>query len=226
MAKRAGTCREPASATGAEPGGGIDEAVVKGKGADTLLGVIMTRRSVRDFKQGNVLPGDLEKILLAGIMAPSPGNRQPWRFHVMRGSAKDKFVGALRNTATLTEAFRRLFVEIMETVPVVVAVENPGLSGVRSVSAPGSAIHEIDTYSIGGLMGTAASVENMLLAIHSLGYGSVWIGLPPILEAARTVVDIEGELVGILPIGHPADEQTDYVDRSRKPLEDVARFYE
>ncbi len=192
----------------------------------TPLEVIMTRRSIRDFKEGNIPPEDVERILRAGIMAPSPGNSQPWRFHVIRGKTKGKFVEILKNATiappsevakgvkTIPPSWRHLLVKGMEAVPVVVAVEN-------AVS-----INRDTIASLGSFLGTAASMENMLLAAHSLGYGSVWLAFPPILEAAKQVVEIHGEMVGVLPIGHPADQQKEYFDRSRKSVQEVARFYD
>jgi len=196
------------------------------RGSDPL-DMIMTRRSIRNFKPGNVLSDDLEKILQAGIMAPSPGNGQPWRFHIIRGKTKQEFVEVLRNAGALPQAVRRLFAQIMETVPVVIAVENPNISlGISPAPAYEKETREVDIRSLGSLLGTAACVENMLLAIHFLGYGSVWMGLPPILDAARQVIDVGGELMGVLPVGRPADRQIEYVNRSRRPLEEIARFYE
>jgi len=191
----------------------------------TFLDVIMTRRSIRDFKEGDIPTEDVERILQAGIMAPSPGNSQPWRFHVIKGKTKEELVEILKSAQiipppevakggkTIPPSWRHLLVKGMETVPVVVAVEH-------SVS-----INKDNVSSLGSLLGTAASVENMLLAAHSLGYGSVWLGFPPILKAAKEVAGISGEVVCVLPIGHPADHQKEYFDRSRKPVEEVAEFY-
>ncbi|NOZ03902.1 MAG: hypothetical protein GXO92_04745 [FCB group bacterium] len=192
----------------------------------TFLEAIMTRRSIRDFKPGDIPAEDVEKILRAGIMAPSPGNRQPWRFHVIRGNTKEKFLTILKNAnvmppaeiaktvKTIPLSWRRLLIKGMETVPVVIVVENSILTKKK------------EHISVGPLLGTAASVENMLLAIHSLGYGSVWLGFLPILEAAKRVLGISGEVVCVLPVGHPADHQNEYFNRSRKPIEEVATFYD
>lgn len=41
---------------------------------------ILTRRSVRNFKNQEVPDEILKKLLVAGQIAPTGGNRQPWRF--------------------------------------------------------------------------------------------------------------------------------------------------
>ena len=57
-----------------------------------VLDAIETRRSVRKFKTEEIPEEDLMKILEAGRLAPSAGNRQPWRFVVVRdaGTVKQK----------------------------------------------------------------------------------------------------------------------------------------
>lgn len=195
-----------------------------------FLDIIKTRRSIREFKEGDMPSGDLEKILQAGIMAPSAGNRQPWRFHVIKGRTKKRFLEALKNIKTIPPQWHQLFVRGIEIVPLVIAVEN-------SIPINNDDATSLDVFKVfgesklnisflGSLLGTAASIENILLAAHSLGYGSVWMSLPPILEAAKEVIKISGVMVAVLPIGHPADLQMEYVDRSRKPLEQVTKYYD
>ncbi|NOY09794.1 MAG: hypothetical protein GXP33_13235 [Spirochaetes bacterium] len=195
------------------------------KNQNTFLEVIMTRRSIRDFREGNVPEEDVERILKAGIMAPSSGNSQPWRFHVIRGRTKDQFVNILKNAKisppseaeetvkTIPPSWRRLLVKGMETVPLVVAVENV------------ISINRDNISSAGSLLGTAASAENILLAAHSLGYGSVWLGYPPILQAVKAVIEISGDLICVLPIGLPANNQNEYFNRSRRPVTEVVKYY-
>lgn len=48
--------------------------------------VIEKRRSVRKYKPLSVPNEDLKKILEAARLAPSAGNRQPWRFIVVQTS--------------------------------------------------------------------------------------------------------------------------------------------
>ena len=45
-----------------------------------MLSVIQNRRSIRAFLDKPVSQELVEKILLAGSLAPSSKNRQPWRF--------------------------------------------------------------------------------------------------------------------------------------------------
>lgn len=45
---------------------------------------IFTRRSVRKFLPQPVEEEKIEKMLRAGMAAPSAGNQQPWEFYVVR----------------------------------------------------------------------------------------------------------------------------------------------
>lgn len=46
--------------------------------------IIADRRSIRKFKADEVSHGDLHEVLLAGQLAPSSKNRQPWHFTVLQ----------------------------------------------------------------------------------------------------------------------------------------------
>jgi nitroreductase len=195
-----------------------------------FLDAIMTRRSIRDYKEGDIPAGDLENILQAGIMAPSAGNSQPWRFHAIKGKIKKRFLEVLRDTKTIPPQWHQIVLKGIETVPIALAVENP--ISIKKDDAPSPNVFNVfgedklNVAFLGSLLGTAASIENMLLAAHSLGYGSVWMSFPPILEAAKKVVEISGVMVAVLPIGHPADHQTEYVDRSRKSVDQITTFHD
>ncbi|MDR1177347.1 MAG: nitroreductase family protein [Spirochaetaceae bacterium] len=51
---------------------------------NTALGVMLNHYAARNFAAGEVGRADLERIIQAGIHSPSAGNRQPWRFTVVR----------------------------------------------------------------------------------------------------------------------------------------------
>ena len=52
--------------------------------SEVVLDSIMTRNSVRKYTDERVSDEDVEKILKAGMAAPTAANRQPWRFYVVR----------------------------------------------------------------------------------------------------------------------------------------------
>ena len=50
------------------------------------------RRSVRAFLDRPVPPALLREVLELAARAPSSGNLQPWRIHVLQGEALKRFV--------------------------------------------------------------------------------------------------------------------------------------
>jgi nitroreductase len=115
---------------------------------DTLE-AIRTRRSIRRFKNQAVDKELIDQILAAGIWAPY-GRNQLWRFAVIQ----DKKLKA--EIAQLT-----VYSKIIQQAPLIIAVFFDRLI----------TYHEIkDAQTMG------ACIQNMLLAIHDLGLGAVWIG--------------------------------------------------
>ena len=53
---------------------------------------LATRKSVRAFTAEAVPRATIEEILLKAARAPSGGNLQPWKVHVLLGSARDELV--------------------------------------------------------------------------------------------------------------------------------------
>lgn len=115
----------------------------------SVLKLIKTRRSVRKFKKESVPQRVVKNILEAGRWAPSGLNNQPWRFMVLEKEKKD---GLARYTkyASIIKSANKLILVFMD---------------------------KKDSYNYEkDLMAIGASIQNMLLYIHSQGYGACWLG--------------------------------------------------
>jgi len=166
------------------------------------LEVIMMRRSIRKFKPDPVKREDIMTILDAGRMAPSAGNLQPCHFVVIQ----DPAVKAKVQQAALEQ-------ELIGSAPVVIAV----------CVEPERSSHYGD---IGRnylcLLDAANATENMLLAAHTLGYGTCWVGgflQPAIKEVLGLPEDVH--VVSLIPLGI-ADEKPEVPPR--RPLENMVRW--
>ena len=63
----------------------------------------------------------------------------------------------------------------------------------------------------------AAAVQNMLLAVHSLGLGAVWCGVPSLLkDCHQTYIDKLGLPTKIVPVATVA---VGYPDEVRQPVD-------
>ena len=95
------------------------------------LDAIAQRRSIRKFKPDPIPDEVLQKILNAGIQAPSGKNRQPWHFTVVKQDQRSEMVRILREGIAQTKArgedpgSSEWTTNAMEQAPVTVFVINP-----------------------------------------------------------------------------------------------------
>jgi len=149
---------------------------------------IRNRRSIREYTRRDVSKDLIEKIIDAARMAPSAGNTQPWEFIVIRDP---------QTKLKIAEA--ALGQEFIETAPVVIIV---CANLPRSANRYGSRGEKLYC-----LQDTAAAVENLHLAAHALGLGTVWVGAFD--EAAvEEIFQLPPEVrpIAIIPVGYPAEK--------------------
>lgn len=141
-----------------------------------LFEAIRSRRSCRNFAPDPVEEKVIEKILEAASWAPSPLNSQPWEFIVItRPETKGKIFAegercrkwALEKTGwKWLGAYSTAF---LSSAPVLVAViGDPQKTGVDLFMEEGS---------MGYQAACAAAIQNIHLAAHALGLGSLWYTL-------------------------------------------------
>lgn len=176
------------------------------------LTAIKTRRSIRKFIDKKVPKRIVGKILLAGTHAPSGCNCQPWRFIVIAKNPK---------TRTFNPGCHYPWVENAPNM-IIICIDPHDTFKVQNEEATD---HILDT---------AAAIQNMLLAIHDLGLGGVWVtGFDRL--AVRKALNIPKHWLinSIIPFGYY--RSADHVEyrgkngpiikkRSIKPLSEVA-FY-
>lgn len=167
---------------------------------------IKNRRSIRRYKPDPVDDKAIEAILEAGRWAPSWANTQCWRFMVIRDPAiKAKVADSLYKIKRPDREFDNPATAAVTTVPVLIAVcAQMGRSGCRH-GVDGS---EFETDKGDWFMfDTALAVQNMVLAAHALGLGTVIIGAfdAPQVEKALGVPD-GYRVVALFPVGMPDQE--------------------
>jgi nitroreductase len=160
-----------------------------------LLEGIATRRSIRNYTDEPVTREQLREVVKAGIWAPSGMNNQPWRFVTV---TKKELLAGL---AKLTK-----YSHVIAKAPacIVVFIDKTAM------------YHEVKDHQSMG-----ACLENMLLACHGMGLGSVWLG--EILKSANAVRELVGvsqdmELMAVVAVGHPAGKGG---RADRRPVEEV-----
>ncbi|HHN66386.1 MAG TPA: nitroreductase [Nitrospirae bacterium] len=180
-----------------------------------LFEAIRTRRSIRRFSDRDVEDDKVTRILDAARMAPSWANLQCWRFIVVRDRQKRETISEL----TYVESF---FAPLGYKV-------NPAKKGIREApvlivacAIPGDSGSLWDQNYYLTDLGIAS--ENLMLATHALGLGTVFVGVfdeQKIKELLSIPENIR--VVGLFPIGYPLEEKKE--PPKRKPLEEIV-FYE
>lgn len=176
-----------------------------------VLEAIKTRRSIRFFQDKPVEEKKLNMVLEAARLAPSAGNRQPWRFIVVSDPsvrAAIREVKAKRMPPPRPQPLgappRR---NPLDTAPVlIVGCAVPG------DSFPGTDFWKIDV---------SIALQNLVLAAHSLGLGTCWIGVFHEEDDLKQVLGVPKDcrIVAMIALGYPAEEKGPVTDR--KPLSEI-----
>lgn len=69
------------------------------------------RRSIRKFKSIPVQRELVEQVVLAGTLAPSGKNKQPWHLTILQGQAKDDLVAVLEES--IQQLKHRMFQQVV-----------------------------------------------------------------------------------------------------------------
>jgi nitroreductase len=152
---------------------------------------IKTRRSIRKYKATPVKDNDLDTILEAARWAPSWANTQCVRLVIVKDKEiKSKLAETLDSNNPAHQA-------ILEA-PILIAVcAELGKSGFRR--------GEIQTDKGDWYMFDAGiAMQNLVLASHSLGLGTVYVGLFDAPKAG-TILNLPDEItvVALTPLGYP-----------------------
>jgi nitroreductase len=169
---------------------------------DTLV-AIGRRRSIRRFREDPVPRHLIEGLLTSAVQAPSAKNRQPWRFVVLQGGARDKLGRLMEEGAAFLKARGEnvgsceASARVVRQAPVTILVFN--------------AAHEHDglifdhvTYNAPDIQSIGGMVQTMLLAAESMGLGSLWIcDVLYAYPSIRAWLARREELVTAVSLGYP-----------------------
>jgi nitroreductase len=192
----------------------------------SLFEAIHSQRAIRHFSEQPVSDEAVETMLSAAIRAPSGGNRQPWRFVVIRDADLKRQLGqwylaawqaATADMKVFTQPYRHgvELAQQMATVPVLIlACIDHGEAGPgRGPITRGASIYP--------------AVQNLLLAARALGLGTVLTTLHTQYESEiKALLNIPKtvETAALIPVGYPA-EGVRWGRARRGPLSEVV-FHE
>jgi nitroreductase len=150
------------------------------------LKAILTRRSIRKYSEKNI-PGEYYEVLLKAAMhAPTGRNRQPWHFILVSDRKR------LKMLADVNPSWKML--EHADSAIVVCGDLN---------------LEDSESFII---QDCSAATQNILLAAHELGLGTVWLGVHPRtdrLEPLKEILEIPSHIipVSMVSVGNPNEER-------------------
>ncbi|MEW5736747.1 MAG: nitroreductase family protein [Thermodesulfobacteriota bacterium] len=158
--------------------------------------IILSRRSVRQYKSDQVPEFMVKRILEAGRFAPSAGNYQPWRFIVLRDpeliagitetvKASCLFFKKLLDYRQNSSWWHRLLVKVLirlmmnelhpmpfTAIPLVAEGRLGLFHGAPTVIVILKDVRGVSKPDLDcGIAG-----QNMVIAAHSMGLGTCWVG--------------------------------------------------
>lgn len=159
-------------------------------GSEVVINNILKRTSVRSYEDRAVESEKVEKLLRAGMAAPTAVNKQPWHFIVIT----DK-----NQLLKLSEANPNAGMAAKAPLAIVVC-------GDMDKALEGDA-REF------WVQDCSAATENILLAATGMGLGAVWTGTYPSKERWAAVADVLRLPETLIPlntivIGYPDTEPT------------------
>jgi nitroreductase len=162
---------------------------------------IRNRRSIRRYKTDPVDDAAVQKVLEAAHWAPSWGNTQCWRFIVVRDpQIKTAISDSLMKIKIDNEWVENAAATAVKRAPVLIVI--CAEIGKAGYSRDGTAVTDKGEYWY--MFDIALAMENLTLAAHALGLGTVIIGG---FDAVKTgqILDVPDgfKVVAMTPLGIP-----------------------
>ena len=184
---------------------------------------MFTQRSVRKLKPEPVPVEDLRLILEAAVKAPNGGNRQVARFLVVTDREKIREFGKIYHEAWWAKRWDEHRWTKPEDIPLEDKSHRSAM-GLADDMRNAPCVVFAFTVGPGGASSVIPACQNLMLAAHALGIGS----LPTTLHA--TVMDRFHDMFAIpkdmtfhfcIPLGYPAVK---YGPSRRKPITETASW--
>jgi len=189
------------------------------------------RRSVREFSNKKVPKSVIQNIIMAASTAPSGAHKQPWTFCAISSSAlKTKIRDAAEIEEKENYSGRMSESWIKDLAPLGTTLEKPFLEEAPWLIVVFKRVYEIEdgkkhnNYYVNESVGIACGM--LISAIHNVGLVTLTHTPSPMNFLTKALERPANERAFLLlPVGYAQDPI--YVPNiKRKPLEDVAVFYE
>ena len=211
---------------------------------ENLERLIRGRRSIRQWKKGGVPDELLKKAVELATWAPNGGNYQGWRFIIVkRKETIAKMADAVQSVADRIASWPEAMswqeevkryqknASFFRDAPACIGVfaseyQSPMdrvLVARESSDAEAGEILGFRRSAPTTIQSAAAAVTTMLLMLHGMGLGAVWLVSP--IQAKKEIEAIlkipsNMKLICLVAVGYPGESP----QRDRKPVEQVMEF--
>jgi nitroreductase len=151
-----------------------------------LFDAILTRRSIRRYSTEQIDQEIVNKIIKAGMYAPSAVNKQPWHFIVFENhQTMQSIIDIHKNASMLLEADKAILICYDENIQ-----HDQGY----------------------GPVDCSAATQNMLLAAHASGIGACWVGIYPRqnrIDSLHSLFKLPKHVIpfAVISLGYPAEKR-------------------
>ena len=173
-----------------QPGEKQETAANTADNSQAAIENIMTRTSIRQYKDQPVEQEKIDIMLKAAMAAPTAVNLQPWHFIVINDKNTIKLLSGQQPT----------------NAPLMIAV----CGDTDKTTMPDGNGKLPDFW----VQDVSAATENLLLAAHAQGLGAVWTGVYPVMERVAEVANVLNCPNNIIPL---AVVRIGYPDESPEP---------
>jgi nitroreductase len=153
----------------------------------TPLDLLFGRRSIRVYSPGEVSAPALNKLLEAGMAAPSAMTKDPWRFIVVRDRQTLSKLAALHPGAAM----------LSSAAMAIVVCGDLDAAFERQLSYL--------------LQDCSAAIQNLLLAAHAQRLGACWVGIhpgEPLIKQVKELLSLPSSVVPVaaISLGQPGEQ--------------------
>ena len=165
---------------------------------ESLYKLLRSKRSIRQFKKEKVPLKILEMVFEAMRYAPSGANRRSWRYKIISDSEKIKAISdAILQEFTQHDALQSMIGERFKKK------QDLNIDPIF-YNAP----HIIIIYAFDNIdVDAGIAMTYGMLAAHSLGLGSCWIGFAKIASELNSqikkLIGVNGKVAGVMALGYP-----------------------
>lgn len=210
-----------------------------------LADLIKGRRSIRSWQDKPVPDELLRQAVELATWAPNAENQQIWHYYVILNKKTiDNLGDAVQvtadgvatwpETATAGDKVSRILKRpaFFRSAPVVIAVAAKQYvtpiqqlaSSRAGFDTKAKMVHDENAIANARIQSIGSSVGYLLLVLHQMGLGAVWMTGPMLAKSAmEKILDMpeDMDLVALVPVGYPAVIPA---SRGRKPLGEVCQF--